>query len=56
MQSVTFDLTLEEAVVVVNLVGSFPTSQNIYPLWVKLRTQVEPMLPKPENAPAEEKA
>lgn len=39
-------VTLEEAVAIVNLLGSLPTQQGGYPLWMKLREQVEPLLPK----------
>ena len=39
-------LTLEEAVALTNLVGSLPTSQGAYPLFVKLKSQVEPHLQK----------
>ena len=39
-------LTLEEAVGIVNLLGSLPTSQGAHPLWVKLKEQVEPLIPK----------
>lgn len=42
-------LTLEEAVALTNLVGSLPTSQGAYPLFVKLKLQVEPHLPKQEE-------
>ena len=48
MNEVTLSVTLEEAVAIVNLLGSLPTSQGGYPLWIKLKDQVEPMLPKPE--------
>ncbi len=42
-------VSLEEAVAIVNLLGTLPTSQGGYPLWLKLKTQVEPLLPKPEE-------
>ena len=42
-------LTLEEAVGIVNLLGSLPTAQGAYPLFLKLKAQVEPHLPKPEE-------
>jgi hypothetical protein len=35
------EVTLEEAVAIVNLLGSLPTSQGGYPLWAKLKAQVE---------------
>lgn len=50
MENVKLEMTLEEAVAVVNLLGSLPTAQGGYPLWVKLKDQVEPLLPKPEEA------
>ena len=46
MSDITLNLTLEEAVALTNLVGSLPTSQGAYPLFVKLKSQVEPHLPK----------
>ena len=42
-------LTLEEAVAIVNLIGSLPTAQGAWPLFEKLKAQVEPLLPKPEE-------
>jgi hypothetical protein len=44
MNEVTLNVTLEEAVAIVNLLGTLPTSQGGYPLWAKLRQQVEPLL------------
>ena len=49
MESVKLEVTLQEAVAIVNLLGSLPTSQGGYPLWLKLKEQVEPILPKPED-------
>jgi hypothetical protein len=40
------EVTLEEAVAIVNLLGSLPTSQGGYPLWAKLKAQVEAQVPK----------
>jgi hypothetical protein len=45
MSDITLTLTLEEAVALTNLVGSLPTSQGAYPLFQKLKSQVEPHLP-----------
>ena len=45
---VELKVTVEEAVAIVNLLGSLPTSQGAFPLYVKLKAQVEPLLPKPE--------
>lgn len=45
------EMTLEEAVAIVNLLGTLPTSQGAHPLWAKLKAQVEPHLPKPEAQP-----
>lgn len=47
MQDVELKVTLEEAVAIVNLLGSLPTSQGGYPLWAKLKAQVEPRI-KPQ--------
>ncbi len=49
MELVKLEMTLEEAVAIVNLIGSLPTSQGAYPLFAKLKAQVEPLLPKPEE-------
>lgn len=43
---VELKVTLEEAVGIVNLLGSLPTSQGAHPLWQKLKDQVAPMIPK----------
>lgn len=50
MDSVKLEVTLEEAVAIVNLIGSLPTSQGAWPLFEKLKAQVEPHLPKPEES------
>ena len=52
MEDVKLEMTLEEAVAIVNLIGSLPTAQGAHPLWIKLKEQVEPLLPKPEEAKA----
>ena len=49
MSDVTLTVTLAEAVAIVNLLGSLPTAQGAYPLFQKLKEQVEPMLPKQES-------
>ena len=49
METVKLEMTVEEAVAIVNLIGSLPTAQGAHPLWVKLKEQVEPLLPKPEE-------
>jgi hypothetical protein len=46
------EVSLEEAVAIVNLLGSLPTSQGGYPLWAKLKAQVEAQMPK--DLPKEE--
>jgi hypothetical protein len=46
---ITITLTLEEAVAIVNLLGSLPTAQGAHPLWAKLTEQVRPHLPKQEE-------
>ena len=48
MEPVKVEMTLEEAVAIVNLLGTLPTSQGAHPLWAKLKAQVEPHLPKEE--------
>ena len=49
MADVELKVSLEEAVAIVNLIGSLPTSQGAHPLWIKLKVQVEPLVPKPEQ-------
>ena len=51
MSDVELKLSLEEAVAIVNLIGSLPTSQGAWPLFEKLKSQVEPHLPKPTQEP-----
>lgn len=41
---VALTLMPEEAVTIVNILGQMPTNANIFPLWEKLRGQVEPQL------------
>jgi hypothetical protein len=53
MNEVTLQVTLEEAVAIVNVLGSLPTHQGAHPLWAKLRAQVEPMLPAETVDPEE---
>jgi len=55
VNEVQLTVTLEEAVAIVNVLGSLPTHQGAHPLWAKLREQVEPMLPPPaeEASPSE---
>jgi hypothetical protein len=49
METVKLEMSLEEAVAIVNLLGSLPTSQGGFPLWQKLKAQVEEKLPKQEE-------
>ena len=49
MSDVELKVSLEEAVAIVNLLGSLPTAQGAHPLWAKLKDQVEVLLPKPEE-------
>jgi len=49
MSDAKLEMTLEEAVGIVNLLGSLPTAQGAYPLFLKLKAQVEPHLPKPDE-------
>ena len=53
MSDITITLTAQEAVDVINIIGQLPTQSNAHPLYLKLRTQVEAQLPKPETPPAE---
>ena len=46
MSDVTLTVSLAEAVAIVNLLGTLPTSQGAYPLFEKLKAQVEPLVPK----------
>ena len=48
MQDVELKVALAEAVAIVNLLGTVPTSQGAYPLFEKLKAQVEPLVPKQE--------
>jgi hypothetical protein len=50
VSDIELKVSLEEAVAIVNLLGSLPTSQGAFPLYSKLKAQVEPLLPKPEEA------
>ena len=50
MSDVELKLSLEEAVALTNLVGSLPTAQGAYPLFQKLKSQVEPHLPNEKEA------
>ena len=52
MSDVELKLSLSEAVALTNLVGSLPTSQGAWPLFEKLKAQVEPHLPKPDEPKA----
>jgi hypothetical protein len=54
MSDIAITLTAQEAVDIVNTMGQLPTQSNAYPLYMKLRTQVETQLPKPEEAPPAE--
>jgi hypothetical protein len=47
MSDVELKVSLEEAVAIVNLIGSLPTAQGAWPLFERLKAQVEPHLPKP---------
>lgn len=50
MEDVKLEMTLEEAVAIVNLLGTLPTQQGAFPLWQKLKAQVEPLLPKEQSS------
>jgi hypothetical protein len=49
MSDAKLEMTLEEAVAIVNLLGSLPTSQGGFPLWQKLKAQVEAQIPKDQS-------
>lgn len=55
MSNAKLEMTLvmepAEAVAIVNLLGSLPTSQGGFPLWQKLKAQVEAQMPKDEPKP-----
>jgi|NOAtaT_6_FD_contig_61_2464116_length_2376_multi_3_in_0_out_0_3 hypothetical protein len=53
MENVKIEMTLQEACDVVNMLGQLPTSSNAHGLWLKLRVQVEQMLPKQGPAVSE---
>jgi hypothetical protein len=53
MLEVTITLTAQEAVDITNIIGQLPTQSNAHPLWLKLRSQVEPQLPKAEETSSE---
>jgi hypothetical protein len=46
LEILTLVMEPAEAVAIVNLLGSLPTSQGGYPLWQKLKAQVEAQVPK----------
>jgi len=48
MQDVKLEMSVEEAVAIVNLLGKLPTENNAFGLWKKLREQVEAQIVKPE--------
>jgi len=50
MNDIAITLTAQEAIDVINIIGQLPTQSNVHPLYTKLRSQVEPQLPKPEPA------
>ena len=50
MSDVELKVSLQEAVAIVNLLGSLPTSQGAFPLFEKLKGQVEPLIPKDDEA------
>ena len=44
-----FELDLNEAQFVVQVIGNLPTQSNAHPLWQKLVTQFNEQAPKPEE-------
>jgi len=51
---VTLTVELHEAVALVNMLGSLPTSQGAYPLWAKLSEQAKAQLPPAPEPPKPE--
>lgn len=49
MSDIEFKMSLDEAVSIVNLLGSLPTAQGAYPLFQKLKDQITPLLQQPEE-------
>ena len=41
MENVTLTLTVQEAVDIANMIGQLPTQSNAYPLFVKIKGQIE---------------
>jgi hypothetical protein len=52
MSDVSLSVSLKEAVAIVNLLGSLPTSQGAYPLFEKLKAQIEPLLNETDKIPS----
>jgi hypothetical protein len=50
---ITLTLLTQEAIAVANIVGQLPTSSNAYPLFMKLKSQIDAQLPKQDATPAE---
>jgi hypothetical protein len=50
---ITLTLLTQEAMAVVNLVGQLPTSANAYPLFMKLKAQIDSQMPKQDAVPTE---
>lgn len=51
---VELKLTVEEVNAVLNLMGELPTKTGVFPLAVKIKSQAEAQLPKPEEPESEE--
>lgn len=51
---VELKLTVEEVNAVLNLMGELPTKTGVFPLAVKIKSQAEAQLPKPEEPASEE--
>ena len=49
MSDIELKISIDEAVALTNLVGSLPTSQGAYPLFLKLKAQLEAQPPKQEE-------
>ena len=51
-QTITLTLDAQEAVAIANIIGQLPTQTNAYPLFLKVKSQIEQQAQKePEKAP-----
>ncbi|CAB5220133.1 hypothetical protein UFOVP239_62 [uncultured Caudovirales phage] len=50
MQEVTLNLLAKEVIDIVNVLGQLPTQANAYPLFMKVKSQLEAQLPKSDES------